>query len=771
MTISENHPIDPVCGMLVDPGSAAATRIHEGQELHFCSQHCANLFQSNPETFLTGEDRSRVGRSKQMPDDARYVCPMCPDVKASDLQSCPRCGMSLEPMVSGEGEEDPELEDMTHRFRLSLLFTVPLFLLAMGDMILGNLGTRIFGPRVLPWIQLLLASPVVAWGGLPFFQRGWASVGHGKLNMFTLIALGTGAAYVYSIAAVLVPAGFPQNQRGSDGQVEVYFEAAAVITLLVLLGQILELKARARTSNAIRSLLELTPINARRIVAGGDEDIPLQDVCVGDQLRLRPGEKVPVDGKVVSGRSRVDESMISGESLPVRKKPGDGVTGGTVNGSGSLILEALRVGDETLLARIVQMVAYAQRSRAPIHRLADRVAAWFVPLVILVAIVTAAVWGTIGPEPRWANALANAVSVLLIACPCTLGLATPISMMVGVGRGARSGLLIRDATSLEVLDKVDTLVVDKTGTLTEGKPSLQALVPAIGWNQDELLKLAASVEQGSGHPLAEAIVQGSRRRELKLSPLDEFDSVPGRGVCGRVEGRDVVLGTKRFMKEKFVDVGDLEREAESICHDGETAIFVAVDGHIAGVLAVGDLLKTSARETLDALKRTGLRIIMLTGDSRATAESVACKLGIDEIQSRVLPEEKAEVIRRLQKESHIVAMAGDGVNDAPALAQAQVGIAMGTGANLALESASVTLVTGDLKDLLRVRRLSQVTVKNIRQNLFFAFFYNILGVPVASGLFFPILGLTLSPMLAAAAMSFSSVSVIANALRLQKVRL
>ena len=769
---SEKREIDPVCGMTVTPGADTDTVTHRGTTYYFCCSHCADLFRSNPELALAhqGGDPPET----QVHDHGHafaYVCPMCPGVESPTPGSCPSCGMALQPYNAAAGDDDEELREMTRRFRWSLGFTVPLFLLSMLDMAPGRPVSGTLTPTLRQWIELLLATPVVIWGGFPFWQRAWASIVNRSLNMFTLIALGTGAAYVYSLAAVGFPKSFPDAYRDGLGQVGVYFEAAAVITTLVLLGQVLELRARARTGSAIRSLLELSPPTARKIAAGGEEVVPLGDVRPGDRLRVRPGDKVPVDGRVLEGESSVDESMISGEPIPVVKHPGDPVTGGTANGSGTLVMEARRVGAETLLARIVRMVTEAQRSRAPVHRLVDRVAAWFVPGVILVAVAAAVTWGLLGPEPRWANALVTAAAVLLIACPCALGLATPMSIMVGVGEGARSGVLIRDAESLEVLERVDTLMVDKTGTLTEGRPRLQAVFPATGWKREEILRLAAGVEQGSEHPLAGAVVDGARREGLELPSLKRFDSVAGQGVRGNLEDREVAVGNRRFLAGLSIRVGDLDRQAEELRRRGLTAFFVAVDGRTCGVLGLGDPVKASARETLAQLRLQGLRIVMLTGDGRTTADAVASELGIEQVRSEMLPDQKANLIHRYQEEGRIVAMAGDGVNDAPALAVAQVGIAMGTGSDIALKSAGVTLLQGDLSGILRALRLSRATLRNIRQNLFFAFFYNMLGVPIAAGVLYPLWGITLNPMLAAAAMALSSLSVIANALRLRRARI
>jgi Cu+-exporting ATPase len=697
---------------------------------------------------------------------------MHPEVVRDAPGSCPECGMALEPQTPGADEEEsPELRDMQRRFRVSLVLTLPLFAAAMAEMAPGLALHERVGPRALAWGQLLLATPVVLWGGAPFFARGWASFVSRRLNMFTLIALGSGAAFGYSVLAVLAPGIFPDSFRGPHG-VAVYFEAAAVIVTLVLMGQVLELRARRRTGAAIRALLGLVPRTARRLRDdGAEEDVALEALQPGDRLRVRPGEKVPVDGVVLEGRSAVDESMLSGEPIPVEKGPGDRLVGGTLNQTGSLVMRAERVGSETLLARIVALVSEAQRSRAPIQRLADVVAGWFVPAVVAAAVATCAVWGLFGPEPRMAHALVNAVAVLIIACPCALGLATPMSVMVATGRGAGVGVLFRDAEAIEVLRQVDTLVVDKTGTLTEGRPRLAAVEPAPGFDEATLLRLAASLERGSEHALAAAIVGEAQERGLQLLAVEGFESHPGRGVSGRVGGREVVLGNLRLLEERGIDAGPWAKRAEALREEGRTALYVAVDGRSAGLVAVADPVKESSAEAIRLLHAEGVRIVMLTGDSETTARAVARTLGIDEVVAEVLPEEKAEVVARLQAQGRIVAMAGDGVNDAPALATARVGIAMGTGTDVALESAGVTLVKGDLRGIVRARRLSRATVRNIRQNLFFAFVYNALGVPVAAGVLYPFTGLLLDPMLAAAAMSLSSVSVIANALRLRHVPL
>ena len=707
------------------------------------------------------------------PTRTEWVCPMHPEVVRPGPGACPVCGMALEPrMVTLEEEVSPELRDMTRRFWVGLVLTVPLMAIAMSDLIPGQALQHAASPRLLAWVQLALATPVVLWAGAPFFERAWASVVNRSPNMFTLIALGTGTAYGYSVAATLAPGLFPPAVRGHGGEVGVYFEVAATITVLVLLGQVLELRARSRTSGAIRALLGLAPTTARVLRADGrEEDAPLAEVVVGDRLRVRPGERIPVDGTVVEGRSAVDESMVTGEPLPVEKTPGDRVTGGTVNGAGSVVMQAERVGRDTLLARIVQLVSEAQRSRAPIQRLADRVSAYFVPAVVAAALLSALVWGTVGPEPRLAYALVAAVAVLIIACPCALGLATPMSIMVGTGRGATAGVLVKHAEALEILEKVDTVVVDKTGTLTEGRPRLAALVALPPHDETELLRLAASLERGSEHPLAGAIVGAARERGLALEEAADFRAVPGQGVSGRVGGRRVALGNAKLLAALGVEAGDLGPRADALRREGQTAVLLAVDDRVAGLVSVADPIKASTPEALRTLRDDGIRVVMVTGDSRATAEAVARTLGIDEVEAEVLPDQKVAIVKRLQAEGRIVAMAGDGINDAPALAQAHVGIAMGTGTDVAMESADVTLVKGDLRGIARARRLSRATMRNIRQNLFFAFVYNVLGVPLAAGVLYPVLGLLLSPMVASAAMTFSSVSVIANALRLRRVEL
>ena len=702
-----------------------------------------------------------------------YTCPMHPEIIQEGSGNCPKCGMALEPMgVPPADAANPELVDMTRRFRVGLLFAVPLVVLEMAVHIPGaDIAALVPGPAM-PWAQLGLASPVVLWGGWPFFQRGWASVLNRSPNMFTLIALGVGAAYLYSLAATLAPGIFPPAFRGPAGEVAVYFEAAAVITVLVLLGQMLELRARERTGGAIRALLDLAPKTALRVRDDGtDEEVALDLVRPGDRLRVRPGDKLPLDGEVLEGSSSVDESMLTGEPVAVEKVPGEPVTGGTLNGAGSFIMRADRVGAETMLAQIVAMVAEAQRSRAPIQRLADVVSGYFVPAVVLVAVVAFAAWGVLGPEPRMASALVAAVSVLIIACPCALGLATPISIMVGTGRGAQAGVLIRNAAALERFAEVGVLIVDKTGTLTEGKPKVVSVSPLQGFDEQEILRLAASLERGSEHPLAAAIVAAAAERSIGLAEAEDFQAETGRGVRGRVDGRAVALGNRALLAELGVDAAESAEAAEAARAEGQTVMFVVIDGRVAGRIAVADPIKPTTAETLAALRRQGLRIVMLTGDNRTTAAAVARQLAIDEIEAEVLPARKAEVVRQYQAPGSLVAMAGDGINDAPALAQADIGIAMGTGADVAMESAEVTLVKGDLDGILRARRLSRAVMRNIRQNLFFAFVYNALGVPVAAGLLYPFTGILLSPIIAAAAMSLSSVSVIGNALRLRNTRL
>lgn len=758
--------IDPVCGMSVDPSTAMRRATHRGQDFVFCSAGCRSRFIADPDKYL-GEGP----KPEPVKPGAIYTCPMHPEVRQEGPGSCPICGMALEPeTVTAEAPVNHELIDFTRRFWVGLVLTAPVFALEMGGHLTG-LAMRIPG-QTSNWIQFALATPVVLWAGWPFFQKGWASLRNRSLNMFSLIAIGVGAAWIYSVVAVLLPEFFPTAVRRTDGSAPVYFEAAAIITVLVLVGQILELRAREQTSGAIRALLDLTPKTARRVREdGGDEDITLDRVVIGDRLRVRPGEQIPVDGEVLEGRVSIDESMVTGESMPVTKEPGSSVVGGSLNKTGSFVMRADRIGADTLLSRIVQMVAQAQRSRAPIQRLADKVSGWFVPAVIAIAVVSAVVWGLAGPEPRLSYALVAAVSVLIIACPCALGLATPISIMVGVGRGAHAGVLIKNAEALERLEKINTLVLDKTGTLTEGRPSVTAIRPAAGFDETELLRLSASLERSSEHPLADAIVRAASDRGLVLSEAGEFDSPVGRGVTGVVDGRRMALGNARYLGEIGVVVSALEAEAEALRTGGATAIFVAVDGRSAGVLGIADPIKTTTPEAVRALKAAGLRLVMMTGDNRTTAEAVARTLGIDDVQAEVLPQDKAAVVERLRAEGRVVAMAGDGVNDAPALAAADVGVAMGAGSDVAIESAGVTLLGGDLQGIVRARRLSTAVMGNIRQNLVFAFGYNALGIPVAAGLLYPFFGILLSPALAALAMALSSVSVIANALRLRAVKL
>jgi Cu+-exporting ATPase len=707
-----------------------------------------------------------------------WTCPMHPEIVRDAPGSCPICGMALEPrtVTLEQEEQNPELDDMTRRFRVSLLFTAPILALMVSEMLPNQPLQHLFAPRVLTWLQMALATPVVLWGGWPFFQRGWASVVNRHLNMFTLIALGVGAAYAFSAVATLAPGLFPHSFRGHGGEVGVYFEPAAVIVVLVLLGQVLELRARSRTSAAIKNLLGLTPKTARRIEADGAEhDVPLEQIRVGERLRVRPGERVPVDGVVLEGATTIDESMVTGEPIPVEKQADAKVTAGTVNGTGTFVMEAQRVGSETLLAQIVRLVSEAQRSRAPIQRLADTVSAWFVPTVIVVAILTFIVWALIGPEPRLAHALVNAVAVLIIACPCALGLATPMSIMVGTGRGAEAGVLFRNAEALEILEGVTTAVVDKTGTLTAGKPKLATVQPASGFDQTMLLQLAASLEHVSEHPLAAAIVAGARDRGISLANVSQFESITGKGVRGAINGRQVAIGNPKFLESLNIDASSLMARVDELRSRGETVVLVGVDTAAAGLLGVADPIKETTPEAVRALRDAGVKVVMVTGDNRTTALAVARQIGFEHVEEQVeadvLPERKAEVIRALQQKGERVAMAGDGINDAPALAQADVGIAMGTGTDVAMESADVTLVKGDLRGIVRARRLSGATMSNIRQNLFFAFVYNALGVPVAAGVLYPFFGLLLSPMIASAAMTFSSVSVIVNALRLRRVTL
>jgi len=758
---------DPVCGMTIDPAKAAAKVEYAGTKYYFCSAGCAAKFRADPERYVKPPEPKPP--APPPPAGTLYTCPMHPEIIRDAPGACPICGMALEPRtVTLEEGENPELVSMRRRFWVSTALTLPVFVIAMRHYLPGNPLGQFASPAVLAWLELLLASPVVLWGGWPFFVRGWRSVVTWNLNMYTLIALGVVVAYVYSVVAHLFPGLFPASFRNQAGEVGVYFEAAAVITTLVLLGEVLQLQARSRTSAAIKALLGLAPKTARRLKDDGSElDVPLDQVQPGDRLRVRPGEKVPVDGVVLEGRSAVDESMITGEPIPVEKGSGDRLIGATVNGTGSLVMQAQRVGAETLLAQIVRMVAEAQRSRAPIQKLADRVSAVFVPTVVIIAAVTFALWGVVGPDPKMAHALINAVAVLIIACPCALGLATPMSIMVATGKGATMGVLFKNAEAIEVLRTVNTLVLDKTGTLTVGKPRLTGVVPVGNADPNQLLMLAASLERGSEHPLAAAIVQGAEERGLTLAAVEDFEALPGRGVRGGVAGRRVALGNAKLMEELGIAAPAAAEQADGLRREGATVMFVAVDGRLVGLLGVADPIKETTPEAIRQLHAEGIRIVMLTGDSRTTAEAVARKLGLDQVQAEVLPDQKAEVVKRLQQEGRIVAMAGDGINDAPALAQAQVGIAMGTGTDVAMESAGVTLIKGDLRGIARARRLSRATMRNIRQNLFWAFAYNSAGVPIAAGVLYPFFGLLLSPIIAAAAMSFSSVSVVANALRLR----
>ncbi|MDW7772205.1 MAG: heavy metal translocating P-type ATPase [Desulfobulbaceae bacterium] len=769
----EKKYVDPVCGMGTDDPREFIRYTHEGKDYYFCSEHCLNRFKEDPGQFpaagesgAAGPDRKKTGPAGQ------YTCPMHPEIVQDGPGSCPKCGMALEPrtVVLEEEEKNPEYDYMRKRFIFAAIFTVPLVIIAMRDMLPGgHFISEWASPRTLGRLEFILATPVALWAGWVFYVRAVQSVINKSLNMFTLIGLGVSVAYIYSVIAVLFPEIFPDAMRGPDGSVGVYFEAAAVIVTLILLGQVMELKARSQTGAAIKALLGLAPKTARKIDDDGSEtDIPLEHVQPGDRLRIRPGEKVPVDGTVLEGSSSVDESMISGEPLPVKKKQGDKVIGATVNTTGGLTMRAEKVGSDTLLAQIVQMVAQAQRSRAPIQRLADIVAGYFVPVVITIALAAFGIWYYFGPEPRLAYALVVAVSVLIIACPCALGLATPMSIMVAAGKGATMGVLFRNAESIETMRNIDTLVVDKTGTLTLGKPKLTDVVPAGDMEEEELLLLAASIEKASEHPLAAAIVAGAEERGIRPADVADFDSHTGRGVSGMVEKKKVLLGNLRLMQDFDVDTADFAGHAEEMRKEGRTVMFVAAEGRLAGLLAVSDPIKESTPEAIRQLHEEGMQVVMLTGDNRATAEAVAASLGIDQVLAEVLPDEKASEVRRLQDEGRMVAMAGDGINDAPALAQAHVGIAMGTGTDVAMESAGVTLVKGDLIGIVRARKLSRSTMANIRQNLFFAFIYNSLGVPIAAGVLYPFLGILLSPMIAAAAMSLSSVSVVGNALRLRR---
>jgi Cu+-exporting ATPase len=767
---------DPVCGMLVDIATAKFWYRLDDSTYYFCSQGCLNKFKADPDRYLNPAEKDPAVQHPAMgalPEAAQgtiWTCPMHPQIRRTGPGQCPFCGMALEPLEPSLDEgPNPELIDMSRRFWVSAVLSTPLFVLAMG--------AEVFGLHLLPmkismWVQLALATPVVLWGGWPFFERMWASLQTRNLNMFTLIGLGVGVAYGYSIVAALAPQIFPESLRTMGGLVPVYFEAAAVITTLVLLGQVLELRARSATGKAIRALLGLAPKIARLVREDGTEgDIPIEDVEVGELLRVRPGEKVPVDGEVVDGRSSVDESMLTGEPIPAEKVVGDKVTGATVNGTGSLLIRATRVGKDTMLSQIVHMVAEAQRSRAPIQKLADQVSAWFVPGVVLVAIVTFIVWNIVGPDPRFAHAIVNAIAVLIIACPCALGLATPMSIMVGTGRGAQAGVLVKNAEALEVMEKIDTLVVDKTGTLTVGKPKLIEVKPAAGFQEAEVLRLAAALERGSEHPLAAAIVEGASERGIEPPQSSDFASHTGKGVSGTVDGRKVALGNKVMLDEMAVDTASLEAEADRYRAEGQGVMFVAIDGKLAGLLVVADPIKESAVGAIARLHDAGIRIVMMTGDNRRTAEAVGRRVAIDEVIADVLPEQKQEKVEQLRKEGRRVAMAGDGINDAPALAAADVGIAMGTGTDVAMESAAVTLVKGDLNGIVRARRLSRAVMHNIRENLFFSFIFNAAGVPIAAGVLYPAFGILLSPIIAGAAMAFSSVAVIGNSLRLRSVKL
>jgi Cu+-exporting ATPase len=742
---------------------------HAGEDFHFCCEHCLRKFTEHPEQYLHKEAVSPESKDERA---ASYTCPMHPEIMQDHPGDCPKCGMALEPHTVAAEEANPELIDMTRRFWIGTILAVPVFLLAMTADLLPGLLPEVLSMRIVQWIEFALATPVVLWAGWPLLVRGRKSVQTWNLNMFTLIGLGVAVAWIYSVVALLVPQVFPPIMQMEGGTVDVYFEAAAMITALVLLGQVLELRARSRTNAAIQMLLGLAPNTARLVRDDGTEsDVPLERVQTGNLLRVRPGEKIPVDGTVTDGQSNVDESMVTGEPIPVEKVSGDKVIGATVNGTGSLIMRAEKVGADTLLSQIVNMVAEAQRSRAPIQKLADVVASYFVPAVGLIAIAAFVIWSLWGPEPRLAHAIVNAVAVLIIACPCALGLATPISVMVGTGRGATAGVLIKNAEALEIMEKVDTLVVDKTGTLTEGKPRVVTVRTIGDVDEQQALRLAASLERASEHPLAEAVVRGAEERGVELARANDFLSVTGQGVTGDVDGHKVALGNIKLLEGLGIDTGSLPEQADALRAEGQTVMFLGVDGNATGLIGVADPIKDSTPEAIRDLHSEGIKVVMLTGDNRRTAETVASKLGIDQVNAEVLPEQKAEVVKQLQREGLVIAMAGDGINDAPALAQAHVGIAMGTGTDVAMESAGVTLVKGDLRGIVRARRLSRATMRNIRQNLFFAFVYNSVGVPVAAGVLYPVFGLLLSPIIAAAAMSFSSVSVISNSLRLRKVRL
>ena len=757
--------VDPVCGMTVDPETTAHKASHGGDDFYFCSAGCRTKFVADPDHYLNDTPRD----AQAVQEGAIWTCPMHPEIQQEGPGSCPICGMALEPMTpSLDDGPSAEFADMKRRFLVGLVLALPVVVLEMGGHIFGL--THLIGQQTSNWLQMLLATPVVLWSGWPFFERGWASIKSRHLNMFTLIAIGTGVAWTYSVVATLAPTIFPDAFRTEHGAVPAYFEAASVIIVLVLMGQLLELRARETTSGSLRALLDLSPKMARRVLAdGSDEEVGLEEVALGDRLRVRPGEKVPVDGQVVEGRGTVDEAMVTGESMPVTKERGAALIGGTINQTGALVMEAEKIGRDTMLARIVQMVADAQRSRAPIQRLADVVASWFVPTVILVAVIAFLAWSFFGPSPAMGYGLIAAVSVLIIACPCALGLATPVSIMVGVGRGAQAGILIKNAEALERMEKIDTLVVDKTGTLTEGKPSVVAIETVDGFDADELLQLAASLERTSDHPLAHAVVSAAQAKELTLSEPEDVDQPVGKGITGTVNGRRLVAGNKRFLEEMDIATAAVSERADKMRGEGATAILLGVDGKVAGAIAIADPVKATTKEALKGLAHAGIKVIMITGDNRVTAEAIGKQLGISEIEADVLPDQKSEIVNRLRAQGRVVAMAGDGVNDAPALAAADVGIAMGSGTDVAIESAGITLLKGDLTGIVRAHNLSRRTMTNIRQNLFFAFAYNVAGIPVAAGVLYPVFGMLLSPIIAAAAMSFSSVSVIGNALRLRKL--